>query len=95
MDNPNLSSWPDLFGFCWALVIWTFVYCCVVSYVARHLIDALRYPGVITLIVAPEHFCDHEMIVKALVHACVAVQTRGCSLFRLHCSAPCWSVYSM
>ena len=95
MDNPDLSAWPDLFGFCWTSIVWTFVYCYVVSYVARHLIDALRYPGVITLTVATERFCDHEMIVKALVCAYVAARTRGRSLFRLRCLAPCWSVYSM
>ena len=50
----------------WALVVWSLFCCCVVSYVARHLVDALRYPGVITPTVAPEHFCDHEVIVKAL-----------------------------
>ena len=95
MDNPNLSAWPNLFGFCWASIIWAFVYCCIVSYTTHHLIDALRYPGVITLTVAPKHFCDHEMIVKALVCAYVTARTRGRSLFRLHCLAPCWSVYSM
>jgi hypothetical protein len=33
IGNPDLSAWPDLFGFCWALVIWAFVY--AVSYAAR------------------------------------------------------------
>ena len=69
VDNPDLGASPDLFGFCWASVVWAFVCCCVVSYAARHLIDALRYPGVITTIVALERFCDHEMIIKALVCA--------------------------
>jgi hypothetical protein len=95
MDNPDLSTWPDLFGFCWASIIWAFVCCGVVSYVARHLIDALRYLRVVTPTVTPEHFCDHEMIMKALVCACVMVQTDGCSLFGLCCLAFCWSVYSM
>ena len=56
VDNPNLSAWPDLFGFCGVLVIWAFVCCCVVTYAARHLINALRYPEVIT----PTHL--HTML---------------------------------
>jgi hypothetical protein len=48
VDNPDPSTWPNLFGFCRASVVWAFVYCCVVSHAASYLIDALRYPGVIT-----------------------------------------------
>ena len=48
VDNPNLSAWPNLLVFCWASIIWAFVCCCVVSYAVRHLIDAFRYPRVMT-----------------------------------------------
>jgi hypothetical protein len=48
-----------------------------------------------TPIVAPERFCDHEVIVKALVCAYVMAHIRGHSLFELRCSAPYWLVYSM
>ena len=41
----DLSTWPNLFGFCWALDIWAFVYYCVVSYAANHLNDALIPQG--------------------------------------------------
>jgi hypothetical protein len=37
-----------MFGFCRALVVWAFVCCRILSYAACHLIDALRYPRVIT-----------------------------------------------
>ena len=35
---------------------------------AYQLIGAMRHPGVITPIVAPERFCDHEVIVKVLMY---------------------------
>ena len=36
--------------------------------------DALGHLRVITLIVAPERFCDHEVIVKALRCMCVELE---------------------
>jgi hypothetical protein len=95
VHNPDLSTWPDLFGFCWASVVWAFVYYCVVSQAAHYPINALRYSRVVTPIVAPEHFCDHEVIVKVLVCTYVVARTCGCSLFGLYHLAPYWSMYSM
>jgi hypothetical protein len=95
VDNPDLSASPDLFGFHQDSIVWAFICCYVASHVAHYLIDALRYARVITPTVAPEHFCDYEVIVKALVRTYVMAQTRGRSLFRLRRSAPCWSMYSM
>jgi len=42
---------------------------------AYQLIKALRHPRVITPIVDPKRFCDHEVIVKALM--CVLVWNMG------------------
>jgi hypothetical protein len=67
----------------------------VASHATHYLIDALKYPEAITPTVAPERFCDHEVIVKALVHAYVMSRTRIHSLSGLCRSAPYRLVYSM
>jgi hypothetical protein len=41
------------------------------GYLARYVIDVLRHPRVITPIVAPKCFCDHEVVMKTLRCVCV------------------------
>jgi branched-subunit amino acid transport protein len=81
MDNP--ASAPDLtcLAFARPRSFGSLSNVAFVSYVACHLINALRYPEVLTPTVATERFCDHEVIVKALVCMYVTARTQGRSLF--------------
>jgi hypothetical protein len=72
MDDPDLSVWPGLLGLAGPRTLGLFASWCIAGYVACYLIDALRRPGVITPIVAPKRFYDHEVIVKALRCVCIA-----------------------
>ena len=60
-----------------------------------NLIGALRHPRVMTLTVAPEHFCDRKVIVKALICTCVRAWAHGRVLLELCCLTPCGLVCLM
>jgi hypothetical protein len=45
--------------------------------------------------VAPEHFCDHEVIMKALISACIRVRAHAHGFFELSRSTLCGLVWLM
>ena len=70
-DDPGLGGWPAPLGFRWASVVWALADCCIRGHLACYLISVLRHPRVMTPTVAPERFCDHEVIMKALMRVCI------------------------
>ena len=73
MAAPGLSDWPSPLSLAKPQSFGLKLGFSIAGHPAYLLVDVLRHPGIITPTVAPERFCDVEVIMKAL--RCVFVSS--------------------